>query len=169
LPTPPKAEEITKAQIGAHLRSLRKARHLTQADLAKILGTHFANVSQVERGVRGLTLHQVVRLSKALRVSPDQILGQAKVSPKEGEPRSSRLLRRLERAQDLPAEDQRAVLRFLNSLLQSRGLPPAAPLRRGSAKSKKQPPSSSRKSVSRAARRASHGRASARREAGEAP
>src|SRR5512138_2205839 len=75
LPRPPKEEVVSKKQIGERLRALRQARELTQAELAEILGTKHTNVSGVERGVRGLTVQQIVKLARALDVSPDAILG----------------------------------------------------------------------------------------------
>src|SRR5581483_6232460 len=75
LPTPPKHVVLSRKEIGARLRALRKARGLTQAQLAKALGTQQTAVSQVEIGNRGLTVQQVVKLAKALKVSTDAILG----------------------------------------------------------------------------------------------
>ena len=119
-----------KAEIGARLRVLRKERGMTQAELAELVGTHFANISQVERGIRGLGIEQAMKLCAALRASPDRLLRLDKATIEPPPMRTSRLLRRFERAQALPAEDQRTLLRFLNSLLQSRGLTAARPLRR---------------------------------------
>lgn len=50
-----------KAEIGARLRVLRKERGMTQAELAELVGTHFANISQVERGIRGLGIEQAMK------------------------------------------------------------------------------------------------------------
>jgi transcriptional regulator with XRE-family HTH domain len=126
----PKKGGSKKAEIGARLRALRKERGMTQAELAAAVGTHFANISQVERGIRGLGIEQAMKLCAALGVSSERLLRPDAPIAKPLPLRVSRLLRRFERVQELPAEDQRTLLRFLNSLLQSRGLPTATPLRR---------------------------------------
>jgi transcriptional regulator with XRE-family HTH domain len=61
--------------IGERLRTLRERAGLTQADLAKALGTKQANISNTERGIGGITVRRLARLSQVLRASPNEILG----------------------------------------------------------------------------------------------
>ena len=108
--------------IGARLARLRRERGITQDELAKKLGLAQANVSDYERGVypfRGSDL--IVKWSAALRLTTDEILG---VKPaKQGlPPKAARLVKRLRRVVDLPPSDQRAVLKFVDALLTSRGI-----------------------------------------------
>lgn len=125
MPHPPSIVEVSKEEIGRRLKALRRERNLTQTELAKMLGTHFTAISQIERGIRGLTIHQVVRLAKALRVDPNSLLGAGpQRRSKEGapEPRNSnRLLKRLQRIEELPAAQRRIVLGVLDSLLKTHG------------------------------------------------
>jgi len=125
VPHPPSIVEVSKEEIGRRLKTLRRDRNLTQTELAEMLGTHFTAISQIERGIRGLTIHQVVRLAKALRVDPNALLGTGtKRRSKEdlSEPRSSnRLLKRLQRIEELPAAQRRIVLGVLDSLLKTHG------------------------------------------------
>ena len=74
MPRPPKEVVISKQEIGDRVRALRLAREMTQAQLADILGTRHTNVSGIERGMRGLTIQQLVKLARALDVSPAEIL-----------------------------------------------------------------------------------------------
>ena len=62
---PPKDSKLSKADIGTRVRSLREQRGLTQAKLAAALGLTQSNVSAMERGDRGLTIHQAVKLANA--------------------------------------------------------------------------------------------------------
>lgn len=121
LPHPPKHLEVSKAEIGRRVRALRHSRGYSQSKLAEILGTHFSAISQIERGLRGLTIHQVIKLAKALDVSTDQILLDGyrgeKTSLKTG-----RLLSRLQLAEKLAPSEQKALLGHLNALVKSRGI-----------------------------------------------
>ena len=61
-------------------------------------------------------------LARALRVTIDVLLGLVPVRDDLATPRTARLLARLRRAADLPAHDQRAVITFVEALLDKRGL-----------------------------------------------
>ncbi|MGH9337898.1 MAG: helix-turn-helix domain-containing protein, partial [Vicinamibacteria bacterium] len=67
-------ESPSKKTIGERVRGLRVRRGKTQVELAKQLGMNQSNLSEVERGVRGLTIQQLMKLSKALSASSDEIL-----------------------------------------------------------------------------------------------
>ena len=120
MPKPPKHVVLSKKDLGARLRALRLARGLTQAEVAKAIGTHFTVISSVERGVRALTLQQVVKLAESLKLSPDELLHQKK-PPKETATsrQEGRLLRRIDRIRELPPAQQRTVLEVLDSLLKA--------------------------------------------------
>ena len=99
------------------MRRIREARDVTQVALAKTLGVTQSNVSEMERGVRGITTHQVVRLAKALRVSIDEILLGSN-RPTETAPISTlKLLRRVQRIEKLPDSRQRVVLKVIDALI----------------------------------------------------
>ena len=117
VPRPPKEEVVSKKQIGERLRALRQARELTQAELAEILGTKHTNVSGVERGVRGLTVQQIVKLARALDVSPDAILGNGSKGTLPKQALSGRAPRRLERIQSLPRSKQRVLFEIVDAFL----------------------------------------------------
>jgi transcriptional regulator with XRE-family HTH domain len=108
---------VSKQEIGARLRTFRQQRGITQVQLAKALGVQQANVSAMERGVRSLTIHQVVKLSKALKISTDVLLKGDGTAPAKKPPQDLKLLRRMQRLQKLSPRGQRAVLRLLDALL----------------------------------------------------
>jgi transcriptional regulator with XRE-family HTH domain len=118
LPRAPKSPEFSKAEAGRRIRSLREARGTTQVELARALGIPQSNVSEMERGVRGLTVHQAVKLARALKVSTDDILLGTNGSRPTKPTTSLKLLRRLHRIDQLPAPKQRAVLTVLDALLE---------------------------------------------------
>lgn len=121
MPTRPKKPELSKKEIGARLRQLRRTRGMNQGELAKLLGTHQTSISQIESGARGLSLHQAVKLSKALGVSIDELLGQGKASRSSQKVSSNgRVLRRLRRIEQLPQAERRFVLKIIEALVEKR-------------------------------------------------
>lgn len=122
LPRPPKTVVISKKEVGQRLRAIRIQRGLSQAELAEALGVTQPNISAVEIGRRGLTIQQLVRLTRALHVSPDEVLGEKKAPKDSKTRRSDKLLRRLQLMEKLPLSDQRSLLAHLDALLKSRGI-----------------------------------------------
>src|SRR3954470_5000294 len=62
------------ARLGAALRSLRVARHLSQAELARLAGVSPSAISQAERGRRGLSLETLLDLAGKLNITLDELL-----------------------------------------------------------------------------------------------
>jgi transcriptional regulator with XRE-family HTH domain len=114
----PKNTVFSKDELGRRVRAIREGRGVTQVELAKILKLPQSNVSEMERGARGLTVHQVVRLAKALKVSADEILLPNGKGSKITKPAASlKVLRRVQRIEKLPEPRQRVVLRLLDALI----------------------------------------------------
>jgi transcriptional regulator with XRE-family HTH domain len=82
------AASIT-GRVAASLRALRRARDLSQHDLAKLAGVTPNAISQAERGERGLSLTTMARLSDALGITIDDLL-------RGEDPRAYRIGRRVE-------------------------------------------------------------------------
>lgn len=62
------------ARVAASLRALRRARELSQHDLADLAGVTPSAISQAERAERGLSLSTLARLSSALGLTVDDLL-----------------------------------------------------------------------------------------------
>lgn len=60
--------------IGEEIRRIRKARGLTQEDLAKKLGSHREIVTRVESGKHCMTTENLIDYARALQVHPAYIL-----------------------------------------------------------------------------------------------
>lgn len=109
------------ASFGPRLTALRKARGLTQVQLAEATKTTQRSISYYENddGVPPSSI--VMVLAQALRVSADELLG-LKPPPKaapavsDGDPETRRLWKRFQVVTQLPEKDQRAVIRLINSL-----------------------------------------------------
>lgn len=58
----------TPAQLADHLRSFRKARGLTQAQLGRMVGIDQSRITRIERDPGRVSVHTLLQLLTALRV-----------------------------------------------------------------------------------------------------
>ena len=58
----------TPAQLAKHLPSLRKARHLTQAQLGMLVGLDQTRIAKIEADPRRVSVGQLFKILSALRV-----------------------------------------------------------------------------------------------------
>jgi transcriptional regulator with XRE-family HTH domain len=108
----PQAEKL----VGSRIRSLRKLRGLSQAEIGEQLGIHQSLVSEYERGTVRVPGTVVVGLARILRTSADNILG-LKASKQDGAFADRRLIRRLERIEKLPRRAKQALLKTIDTYL----------------------------------------------------
>lgn len=119
-----KEERALNVAVGARIAELRKARGLTQVELAEALGIVQAVVSTYEVGRIRPHPGVLVRLADVLDVSVDEILGRsARRQPKMHDHRLWNRFLLLER---LPERDQKAVMRMISSLAAANGVKEAA-------------------------------------------
>jgi len=93
-------------QIGNQIRIARERAGLTQEELGEIVSLGTKNISDIERGVAGITMSTLKRICEKLSVSSDVIL-----FGDQGKNDVSFLADRLER---LPIDQFNAVQEFLN-------------------------------------------------------
>jgi len=120
---PPRGSTLSKAEIGARVRWLRTKRGLTQAKLAAALRLTQSNVSAMERGDRGLTIHQAVRLARILHVTVDELLtgGLPPRSTSGQRGYDRKLLLRLAKIEALSKRDRQVLLKSLDMFLKGAG------------------------------------------------
>jgi transcriptional regulator with XRE-family HTH domain len=109
-----------EASFGKRLIALRKARGITQVELAKALGTTQRTISYYENEDGLPTVALLGSLTRVLGVTSDELLGLKPVKVQDS-PQKRRLWKRLQRIESLPERDQRAVVRLINSLVTSNG------------------------------------------------
>jgi len=109
--------------FGKRLSEIRRSRGMTQTELGKAAGVSKRVIVYYEQDDAQPPGAMLVDLARALDVSTDELLG-VKPMDKRNNPKTARLLKRLKRIEALPPADQRAVLKFLDALLESRGLNP---------------------------------------------
>ena len=97
----------------------RGARGLSQEELAKAAGVSRRVIAYYESEGAQPPGALLADLSRALKVSADELLGLRPAQEKPS-PKTARLLKRLLKIADLPPADQRTVLKLLDALHESR-------------------------------------------------
>lgn len=69
-----------KIKFGLRLRELRKARNISQEELMAATGIHRTYLSEVERGIRNISIVNVEKLARALDVDAMEMFDFRKVS-----------------------------------------------------------------------------------------
>ena len=107
--------------FGARLAEFRRARNITQVQLAESTGTTQRAISYYENEAGYPPVDAIVRLADALGVSTDELLGMhatksAKAHSEHNDPDLRRFWKKFQQIARLPEKDQRAVIRLVNSL-----------------------------------------------------
>jgi len=63
-----------KKLVGMRIRELRLAKGFSQEALADEAGVHRTYMGSVERGERNISLDNIVRIARALKVGPSNLL-----------------------------------------------------------------------------------------------
>jgi len=106
--------------FGQRLAAFRKARGLSQFQLAKLLGKSREMIDYYERRAKNPSADIILKVAEALEVSVNELLGaECKPTHKPGPP--SLLEARLEEVRKLPRQRQKFVLDFINTILRDSG------------------------------------------------
>ncbi len=102
--------------FGERLVAIRKARGISQVELARLINSTQRAISYYEVEAEYPPGAVVVHLAQVLHVSADELLGlrRPKDEPKDQE--EQRLWKKFVQMRALPEKDQRAILRMVNSL-----------------------------------------------------
>ncbi|HEX9483407.1 MAG TPA: helix-turn-helix transcriptional regulator [Gemmatimonadaceae bacterium] len=112
-------KERTLDGFGARLAALRQARALSQEALADLVDVSRRVIAYYEVQSAQPPGALLVALARALTVSTDELLGVKPVRDTLA-PKTARLLKRLQRIEELPPADQRAVLKLVDAMLETR-------------------------------------------------
>lgn len=98
-------------RIGAQIKTAREAAGLTQERFAELISLATKNVSDIERGVVGISISTLTRICETLSVSSDSIL----FGPTNGNDASSVA----ERLSKLPPEQFEIAMDVINKLFEA--------------------------------------------------
>lgn len=107
---------IGNETFGRRLARIRKAKGHTQVELAAKLGIIQVMVSDYERDKLRPYHEMIVRLSKALEISTDELLG-VKPFKSNATHVSLKLLRRMQKIETLPPAKQKVLLQNIDMFL----------------------------------------------------
>jgi len=71
-------QDDPKELFGRRVRELRAQRKISQEELADNAGIHRTYIGSVERGERNISLENIVRIARALRVPARELLSEIK-------------------------------------------------------------------------------------------
>ena len=108
-----------ETSFGERLQNIRKARGLTQVQLAEAATTTQRAVSYYETEAGFPPAPAVISLARALNVTTDELLGlkPPKVAPVEEDSEERREWKRFQMISTLPERDRKAVIRLIHSLV----------------------------------------------------
>ena len=104
--------------VGKKLSELRKARGLTQAELARQLEISQRMVTYYENDAKKLPAHLLPKLAKSLGIDLETLAKGSIVEIKTKPKVNNRLIKRIDKFEQLPANDQRMILRMIDTLAQ---------------------------------------------------
>ena len=110
--------ETGEETIGQRIARLRKEKGYTQNVLAEKMGLIQALISAYELSKIRLNAEMVIRFSKVLDVSADEILG-LKKDKFNGKKISLRIMRRLNKIESLPPGQQKTILQSIDLMLKA--------------------------------------------------
>ena len=110
----------TGSDFGERLTRLRKARGITQIQLAEVIGSTQRAISYYENEAAHPPALVLPDLAKALGVSLEELLGVKKMKAEKQDPETRRLWKKFQQVRALPERDQRALIRMINSLVQAK-------------------------------------------------
>jgi transcriptional regulator with XRE-family HTH domain len=110
-----------ETSFGERLQSIRKARGLTQVQLAEAAGTTQRAISYYETEAGFPPAPAVIDLAEALNISTDELLGvkPPKLERLNDDSDARRMWKRFQMVTSLPERDQKAIIRLVNSLIAS--------------------------------------------------
>lgn len=103
--------------FGARLLAARKAKGLSQQDLAKLAKVHFTNLGKYEREEAMPSADVLNRIAKALDVTNDFLLNGTLNDKAKGAISDDDLLNQFKKVEQLPKEKKKMVKEFLDAFI----------------------------------------------------
>ena len=108
------------AELGERVAQLRKARIITQVQLAESLGVSQQTIQAYEVGRRRVPVSTLRQLAKTLGVSLDELMAEGAHAPRKRGP-VSQIQHHMERISQLPKPKQRMLIEMIDAVLAQQG------------------------------------------------
>ena len=76
-------DKIDFKEVGSRIKKYRELQHLTQAELAEMVGTNQKPLSRIECGYHSVNLNTIAAIAKALNISIDSLAAELDENPNE--------------------------------------------------------------------------------------
>jgi transcriptional regulator with XRE-family HTH domain len=103
--------------IGERVRNFRKKLGLSQEELAHRASLHFTYIGQLERGEKNATIESMSKVANALEITLEELFRNTQTKDKFISYELGQIISLLD---DRSESDQRAILTFIEALLQWR-------------------------------------------------
>lgn len=103
-----------RGPFAERLIQIRKARGLSQYDLADLSGVSQRMIAHYETIIRNPSSSVLLRLAKVLKVSPDELMGIKVLKIKEEVSRTT--IKKAKMLEELPPEAQKSVMQMIDTL-----------------------------------------------------
>ncbi len=113
---------LVVTDFGKRLATIRKAKGFTQQALGSSIGVSKRVIAYYEGETKFPPAHLLIPIAKALRISSDELLGIKEIK-EQNNPEYAPLWRKLNSVSSLPQKDQKALLYYLDALLQKVSTP----------------------------------------------
>lgn len=104
-------------KFAERLLSARKAKNISQQELAKLAKVHFTNVGKYERDEAIPSADVLNRIAKALEVSPDFLLNGTLADKAVSAIQDEELLIQFKKVEQLPSDKKKLVKEFLDAFI----------------------------------------------------
>jgi transcriptional regulator with XRE-family HTH domain len=108
-------ETADRKAMGVRIKTLRKAKHWPQKQLAGALGIRFEQLNKYESGLNNPPVDMLVKLSEALDTTVDYLLTGAQIE--DSQLANVRLFRRFQALERLGEEEQQTVMRVIDAMV----------------------------------------------------
>jgi len=108
--------------FGARLLAARKAKYLSQQDLAKLAKVHFTNLGKYEREESVPSADVLNRIAKVLDVTTDFLLNGTMNDKAKSAITDDDLLNQFKKVEQLPKEKKKLVKEFLDAFILTQDL-----------------------------------------------
>lgn len=113
-------EQAFFVSLGERVTQLRKARNITQVQLAETLGVSQQTIQAYEVGRRRVPVSTLRLLAKTFAISLDELLAEGAHAPRKRGP-ISQMQQHMERISQLPKPKQRMLMEMIDAVLAQQG------------------------------------------------
>lgn len=103
--------------LAERLKEIRKAKKLSQQELADFAQVHYTNIGRYERGEANPSSSVLNRIAQALDVSPDYLINGTLENKAENTISDIELLNQFRKVEKLPNDKKKLIKEFLDAFL----------------------------------------------------